>query len=466
MADRFDAVVVGAGPNGLAAAVELARRGRSVLVVEGEDTIGGGARTAALTIEGFAHDVCSAVHPLAAGSPYFRSLPLADYGLEWAHPQIPLAHPMDHTTVALYRSISDTAGALGADGEAYRNLITPLATRLDELLDDILRPFLRFPRHPIGLARFGLTGMRSVNAITSRFSTPEARALLAGLGAHSIARLDRPLTSGVALVLATAAHVFGFPFARGGSKAITDALAGYLGDLGGRIDTGRWITGLEELPNADAYLLDVSAPAAARIAGDRIKGLTRRRLTKWRHGPGVFKVDYALRAPPPWRDETLAAAGTVHIGGTASDVESSERASVEGSHTSRPFVLLAQPTVADQSRSPVGTHVVWAYCHVPNGSTTDMTEAIEAQIERYAPGFGGRVLARHTRDTSEYETYNPNIVGGDIGGGAFGIRGTILRRPNPYRIGAGVYLCSSATPPGAGVHGMCGYHAARAAARH
>jgi phytoene dehydrogenase-like protein len=468
MESRYDAVVVGAGPNGLAAAVELTRRGHRVLVVEGRDRIGGGSRTAALTLEGFAHDVCAAVHPLGAGSPYLQTLPLDHYGLEWVHPPIPLAHPLEDVTVALHRSIDETAEALGVDGARYRHLVGPAALRVDQLMEGILGPLWRVPRHPLVLARFGMTAVRSAHAVGSRFTTEAGRALWAGLAAHSIAPLQRPLTSAVALSLAAAGHGYGFPFARGGSQAIVDALAAHLTDLGGHIETSRWIASLEQLPPADAYLLDVSPAAAAAIAGGRIRRTARLRLRRWRHGPGSFKVDYALGGPVPWRDATLRRAGTVHLGGTAAEIEASERAAATGEHPAAPFVLLSQPGVADDSRAPGDLHVVWAYCHVPSGSTQDMTAAVEAQIERYAPGFGSLVVARHVMGPADYEVYNPNNVDGDIAGGAFTVANTLARPlpgPNPYHLGGGVYLCSAATPPGAGVHGMCGFHAAAAAHR-
>ena len=463
MSHRYDAVVVGAGPNGLAAAVELARRHRSVLVVEGHDQIGGGCRTAELTVEGHLHDVCAAAHPLGAGSPYLRRLPLADYGLEWVQPEIPAAHPLEHTTVALHRSIADTAAGLGPDGDAYRELIGPLAARADALFDAILGPLVRMPRHPVTLARFGVSGVRSSHAIAGRFASAEAKALWTGLAAHSITNLDRPFTAAVALSLAVAAHAFGFPFVRGGSGSLVAALAAYFADLGGDIETGAWIDDLDELPDADVYLLDVSAPAAAAIAGPRLMRPARRRLRRWRPGPGVFKIDYALDGAVPWRDDTLAAAGTIHLGGTATEIEASEKAVAAGDHPAQPFVLVTQPSIVDDTRAPPGHHTLWAYCHVPNRSTRDMTAEVEAQIERFAPGFRRRVIGRHTMGNADYERYNPNNVGGDIAGGAF-TTGQLVARPlptpNPYRIGSGVYLCSSSAPPGAGVHGMSGYHAA------
>ncbi len=408
------------------------------------------------------------MHPLGAASPLFRQLPLADHGLEWVHPPLPLAHPLDHATVALHRSIDETAAGLGADGEAYRSVAVPLTSRVDDLVDGIMGPLLRLPRHPFTLARFGVAGVRSATAFSGRFTTEEAKALWAGLAAHSLARLDARLTSAVALALAVTGHGFGFPFARGGSQAIVDALAGYITAHGSSIQTSTWVSSLDELPRARVYLLDVAPGAAASLGGDRVSPRSRRRLRRWKHGPGSFKVDFALSGPVPWRDEVLAAAGTIHLGGSAVDIEASERAATRDRHTDNPFVLVSQPSIVDTTRAPDGAHVVWAYCHVPNGSTRDMTEPIVRQIERFAPGFRSRIVGHHTMAPADYEAYNPNLVGGDIAGGRFGVRQTIARprlAADPYRIGDGIYLCSASTPPGAGVHGMCGYHAAAAASR-
>jgi len=464
-----DAIVIGAGPNGLAAAVCLAQAGKRVLVVERADTPGGGARTAGLTLPGFLHDVCAAIHPLAVGSPFFRELELERHGLEWIQPPAPLAHPLDEGTVLLERSPDATADGLGADAARYRRLIRPLVAGADELTGELLGP-LHFPRHPLTAARFGVRALVPATTLArSVFHGEPARALLAGLAGHSPVPLTRFPSAGVALLLAVLGHRVGWPLARGGSQAVADALAAKLRSLGGEIECGRAVGSLDELEPARALLLDVTPRQFVRIAGDRLPGRYRRRMMGYRYGPGVFKIDLALDGPLPWRDERCARAATVHIGGRLDEIAASEAEVAAGAHPERPYVLLAQPTLFDPSRAPVGKHVAWAYCHVPNGSDRDMTEAIEAQIERFAPGFGRLVLARHTLGPAELERYNPNYVGGDINGGLQDLR-QLYTRPVPSRTPYatpldGVYLCSSATPPGGGVHGMCGYHAARAALR-
>ena len=464
--NQYDAVVVGSGPNGLAAAVEVARRGGRVVVYEAADTIGGGTRTTELTESGYLHDVCSAVHPLGAASPFFRSLPLEDHGLEWLHFDIPITHPLDGGEAAvLHHSLVETAVDLGPDESRYEKLLAPLVEHFDDLLDDVLGPLVAMPSHPIRLSRFGVAAMLPATLLARRFSTARAKALLAGLAAHSVAPLDRPFTSAIGIVLGAAGHVHGWPIAKGGSAAITGALADYLGDLGGEIVTGYQVESLDALPSADSYLLDVMPAAAVAIAGDRI-GRSRGRLESWAHGPGVFKVDWALDQPIPWTDPWSTRAGTVHVGGTIDEVVAAESAAATGRLTDRPFVLVSQPTLIDPTRAPQDKHVAWAYCHVPNGSPADMTLAIETQIERFAPGFRDTIIARHTMSPAAFATYNVNYVGGDIGGGALNTSQLVARprlSSNPYRIGRDVYLCSSATPPGAGVHGMCGYHAATAA---
>ena len=466
-----DAIVIGSGPNGLGAAITLAGAGRSVTVFEAQDTVGGGARSENLTLPGFVHDVCSAVHPLAVSSPLFRSLPLERHGLAWVHPQLPLAHPLDGGTAAiLHRSLDATAAALGPDEAAYRRLMSPLVRDWDKLVPQLLGPLLRVPRHPLAMARFGLRAARSARGLAERtFRDEPARALFAGLAAHSMLPLEQPLTASIGLFLGAAGHAVGWPFARGGSQAIADALADHLRSLGGEIVTGRSVDSLDDLPPADVFMLDVTPRQATRIAGSRLPDRYVRRLDRYRYGPGAFKVDFALDAPIPWTAEACGRAGTVHVGGTLAEIAGAERAVAEGGHPDQPFVLVAQQSLFDPTRAPEGKHTAWAYCHVPNGSTVDMTDRIEAQIERFAPGFRERVLARRVTSPAGFEQHNANYVGGDIAGGAHdGLQllfGPALR-PVPYSTPArGVYICSSSTPPGAGVHGMCGYFAARAALR-
>jgi phytoene dehydrogenase-like protein len=471
MSDRpRDAVVVGSGPNGLAAAVALARRGLSVLVVEGADTLGGGVRSAPLTLPGFTHDVCSSVYPMAVSSPFLRQLPLDRHGLEWAHPAIPLAHPLDDGTAAvLDRSVETTAAALGPDESVYLRLMQPIARHADELLADLIGP-LRAPRHPLLAARFGWRAMRSGGGLArAYFRTERGRALWAGLAAHAVIPLERRPGAAIALMLAVAGHSHGWPFVRGGAGRLTDALAGYFRSLGGEVETGRWVTSIDELPPAKAVLLDVTPRQLLAIAGHRLPGRYARRLSRYRYGPGIFKVDWALAGPIPWTAPECRSAGTVHLGGTLDEVAATERMPFDGVHAERPFVLLTQPSPFDPSRAPAGQHAAWGYCHVPNGSAEDMTDRIEAQVERFAPGFRGLILARHTTSAAAIERYNPNYVGGDIGGGVADL-GQLFTRPvarlNPYTTpDRGLYLCSSSTPPGGGVHGMCGYFAARTVLR-
>ncbi|MFL5798818.1 MAG: phytoene desaturase family protein [Actinomycetota bacterium] len=467
---RYDAVVVGGGPNGLAAAVHLARSGASVLVLEREETVGGGSRSAQLTVPGFVHDVCSAVHPFAAASPFFQELPLHEHGLELIQPPAPLAHPLDDgSAVILRRSVSETASDLAEDAAAYVRLVTPFVERFDGLAAQVMGP-LRPPRHPVLMARFGLHGVRSARALAEgAFGGERARALFAGLAAHSVLALERPLTAAFGMILGAAAHAVGWPVARGGSQRIVDALASLLATLGGEVQTGVDVRSMDDLPSARAYLFDVVPANLDRIAGDRLPATYRDRLRKFRRGPGVFKLDLALDGPLPWMAPDCSEAGTVHLGGTLDEVAGSESLVAAGKHPERPFVLLAQQSVVDDSRAPAGKHAVWAYCHVPNGSTVDMTDAIEGQIERFAPGFRDLVLGRHAMGPADLERYNPNYPGGDISGGASGGL-QLFARPVasvvPYAAPArDIFLCSSSTPPGAGVHGMCGFHAAEAAMR-
>lgn len=469
-ADTWDAVVVGAGPNGLAAAVTLARAGRSVLVLEAADTIGGGARSAALTLPGFVHDVCSAVHPLGAASPLLSRLPLGDHGLEWVHPELPLAHPLDGGRAAvLHRSVPATAEGFGADGPAWTRLVGRVAAGWSDVIGHLFRP-VRIPHHPLSLALFGSQGARSATGVARGWFTDDpARALFAGLAGHAVLPFTVPGTAGFGLLLGASAHAVGWPVARGGSQAIPDALAAYLTTLGGTVETGRAVRSLADLPPSRSVLFDVNPGQLLAIAGERFPGRYRRRLSRFRHGPGVHKVDWALDGPVPWAAEACRRAGTVHVGGTFEQVAEAEEAVGRGDHPERPFVLVAQAGVADATRAPAGQHALWAYCHVPNGSTVDMTDAIERQIERFAPGFRDRILARATCTAAEFEGYNANYVGGDIAGGAHDLWQMAARpapRLDPHTTpDPRLLLCSASTPPGAGVHGLCGYHAARAALR-
>ncbi|MBS1564503.1 MAG: NAD(P)/FAD-dependent oxidoreductase [Bacteroidetes bacterium] len=462
-----DAVVVGSGPNGLAAAIALQQQGVRVLLLEAKDSIGGGMRTSPLTLPGFLHDVCSAVHPLAVASPFFRSLPLEKHGLYWLQPPVAAAHPLDNGPAAvLLQSMEETAQLLGADAAAYRQLMGPLVHDWPLLVDDVLAP-LRLPAHPTVMARFGMKALASALRVSQRFHTQSGKALWAGMAAHSLMPLEDAATAAAGLVLMTAGHTGGWPIPKGGSQSIADALAAYFVSLGGTIETNVPIRSLQQLPPARAVLLDVTPRQLLDIAGQRLSALYRWQLERYRYGMGVFKIDWALDAPIPFSDAQCRQAGTVHIGGTLEEIAFSEGSCWQGLHVDQPFVLLAQPSVTDPSRAPAGRHVAWAYCHVPNGSTEDRTAAIEAQVERFAPGFRERILARHTMHTAALEEYNPNYIGGDINGGAFELS-QIFTRPalrfSPYRTSAkGIYLCSSSTPPGGGVHGMCGYHAARRA---
>jgi len=463
-----DAIVIGSGPNGLCAAIVLARAGHSVLVREGATTIGGSCRSEALTLPGFVHDTCATVQALAVASPLMRTLPLAEHGLELVHPPAPCAQPLDGGRAAvLERSVDATADSLGADGPAYRALLGPLVDHWDELAGDLLAP-LGVPASPIKLARFGLRAIRSARALAeSHFAGEPARALFAGMAAHSILPLEWLGTAAFGLVLAASAHAGGWPFARGGSQKLSNALASYLRSLGGEIVTGAPVETLEELPPAKAILCDLTPWQMLELA--EFPPRYRRRLRGFRYGPGVFKVDWALDGPAPWANAGCARAGTVHLGGTFDELAESERACWRGEHARRPYVLYVQQTPWDETRAPAGKHTAWAYCHVPNGSTVDMTDAIEDQVERFAPGFRDRVLARHVMNTDAMQRHNPNLVGGDVTGGA-NLLSQLFARPvsmlNPYATPVkGVYMCSASTPPGGGVHGMCGYWAAKAALR-
>jgi phytoene dehydrogenase-like protein len=466
----YDAVVVGSGPNGLAAAITLARQGRSVIVFEARDTIGGGCRSAELTLPGFVHDICSAIHPLGLGSPFFRTLSLERYGLEWIHPPAPLSHPLDDgTAMVLERSVEATGRTLGCDAEAYRKLMSPFVLNWEKLVDGFLAPLRpQSLAHPFALAHFGLDAIRSARGLAeSVFKGERARALFAGICAHSMMPLDHLITSGYGLTLGVLGHAIGWPMPRGGSQKIADAMAAYLRSLGGEIVTGTLVESLDALPSSRAILCDVTPRQLLHIAGSRLPGRYQRQLKRYRYGPGVFKVDFALDGPVPWKAEECRRTGTVHLGGTLPEIAAAESAVWKGEHPERPYVLVAQQSLFDPARAPEGKHTLWAYCHVPNGSTFDMTGRIESQIERFAPGFRDLILARHILNPVELEQYNPNYVGGDINGGVqdlwqFFTRPTI--RPVPYTTPMkGLYICSSSTPPGGGVHGMCGYFAAQAA---
>jgi phytoene dehydrogenase-like protein len=458
---------VGAGPNGLSAAVVLARAGLSVLVREAAPVIGGGTRTEELTLPGHLHDVCSAIHPMGVASPFFRELPLAKYGLEWIHTPTLLAHPFDDGSVALMeRSLDAMVDGLGRDGAAYRSLMEPFLNRWEDLVHDSLRP-IRMPRHPFFMARFGLHALRSVDGLVKgRFENDATRALFAAIAGHCMLPLDWKGTASFGMMLCVTGHAVGWPLARGGSRSISRALAAHLEELGGVIETDAPVHDVDELPSARAVLFDVTPRQFVRIAGRRLPDRYRRQLEAYRYGPGAFKVDWALSEPVPWTNPRCRETPVLHLAGGYDEVLASERAPWEGVHDAKPFVLFVQPSLFD-SRAPDGAHVGWAYCHVPHGSTADMTDAIEAQVERFAPGFRDTIVARHVMSPADLEDHNANMVGGDINAGAQDLRQLFFRpvpRWNPYVTPAdGLYLCSASTPPGGAVHGMCGYHAANSA---
>ncbi len=465
---RCDAIVIGSGPNGLAAAIRLAQAGLSVSVVEREQTVGGGTRSEELTLPGFLHDVCSAVHPLAVGSPFFRGLPLAEHGLEWIYPPAAVAHPFDDgTAICIDRSVDRTTERLGSDGDAYRELLEPLVEHWKQIDKELLGP-IGIPRFPLALARFGLIAFDSAkNLVRARFRGPRAAALFAGLAAHSMLPLDKIPAAAFGLVLNVTAHALGWPIAKGGSRSIAEALSSLLRSLGGKIITGYEVASLDELPRVKLTLCDVTPRQLLRIGGSRLPPFYQRRLAKYRYGMGAYKVDWALDGPIPWKAAECATAATVHLGATFEEIASSERAAWSGEHAERPFALVVQPSLFDRSRAPAGKHTAWAYCHVPHGSNFSMVERIEAQVERFAPGFRERVLARSVLPPAELERRNPNLIGGDINGGVQDVRQLFFRPTfshykTPVR---GLYICSSSTPPGGGVHGMCGYFAARTALR-
>lgn len=463
----YDAVVVGSGPNGLSAAIVLQQAGLSVLVLEGKETIGGGLRSASLTLPGFTHDICSAIHPLAAGSPFFKTLPLEKHGLQYVYPTFSAAHPFDDGTAAvLQNSLEDTALGLGQDESAYLNLIAPLVKDWPKIASDVLGP-LHFPKDPVALAKFGLNALTSAQYLSEKFRTKEGKGLWAGMAAHSIQPLSNLATSAIALVLLANGHLGGWPVPKGGSQQIANALASYFTSIGGKVQTGFYVRSLNQLPSAHAWLFDVTPKQLLEIAGQKFSSLYQWQLKRYRYGMGVFKIDWALDGPVPFTAEACKLAGTIHLGNTFDEIAESEQLIWHGKHAEKPFVLLAQQSLFDGSRAPSGKHTAWAYCHVPNGSAVDMTERIENQVERFAPGFRDRIIGRHTFNALQMQEYNPNYVGGDINGGVIDI-GQIFTRPalrlSPYKTSAkGIYICSSSTPPGGGVHGMCGFHAAHKA---
>ena len=463
----YDAVVVGSGPNGLAAAILMQQQGLSVLLTEGKQTIGGGLRTAELTLPGYLHDVCSAVHPLAVASPFFEKLPLLDHGLEYIYPELPVAHPFDNGTAAtLKHSVEETAGLLSVDKQAYTKLMKPVVADWPFIAPDVLSP-LRLPKYPFKMARFGLSAFTSAAHLQKRFKTTKAKGLLAGMAAHSMQPLNKLTTSAVAMALMATAHNKGWPIPKGGSQNIANALASYFISLGGKIETNTYVASLAQLPSSHAVLFDVTPRQLLQIAGQRFSSLYKWQLKRYRYGMGVFKIDWALAEPIPFAAENCRKAGTIHIGNTFEEIAYGEQQIWNGEHPEKPFVLLSQPSIFDQSRAPEGKHTAWAYCHVPGGSIKDMTAIIENQVERFAPGFSDTILAKHMMNTVQIEDYNPNYIGGDINGGTLDI-GQLFTRPvlrwSPYKTSAkGIYICSSSTPPGGGVHGMCGYHAAKRA---
>lgn len=466
----IDAIVVGAGPNGLAAAITIARAGRSVMVLESADRVGGGTRSGELTLPGFVHDICSAIHPLAVASPCFRDLPLDKFGLHWIHADLPLAHPIaDDRATAVYRSLETTAEQFGRESLAYRKLLQTFCEHSQSLLTDVLAP-LHFPKNPWLMTQFGWHGIRSAAGLMDRlFQDSGLRGMFAGMAGHSMMPLNHSLTAAVGLMFCVSAHSTGWPFPRGGSEQIAIALRQYFETLGGEIVVDRHVNTLSELPPAKAILFDVTPRQLIEIAGDSLPQSYRRRLQKFRHGPGSFKLDWALAEPIPWKAEACQRAGTVHVGGTFEEIAAAEQHVADGQVADRPFVLVSQQSLFDRSRAPQGQHTGWGYCHVPNGCEIDMTERIESQIERFAPGFRDLILARKKMLPRELQQYNPNYLGGDISGGVMDIWQTFARPVSifhPYQTPAKhVFLCSASTPPGPGVHGMCGWHAAQAALR-
>jgi phytoene dehydrogenase-like protein len=466
-ASEYNAVVVGSGPNGLAAAIRLAQAGLNVALLEMKDTTGGGMRTEALTLSGFKHDLASAIHPFGIGSPFFRTLPLEEYGLEWVHSDAPLAHPLEEGVVLLERSLEATCAGLGADATVYDTLLRPLVRDWQELMEAFMGPLLRFPNHPFLLARFGMRALPSATLLSKLFREERTKALFAGTAAHSILPLEAPATAAIAVVFAMLGHTVGWPFPKGGAVRLAEALTRHFCSLGGQVYTGVFVRSPNDLPEAKAVIFDLSAKQLLAVMGNRLPSGYRRWLERYRLGAGVFKIDYALDGPVPWKDAACLRASTLHLGGTLEEIALSEREVAHGKPATNPYVLVAQYSPFDETRAPAGKQTLWAYCHVPNGFDGDMTKRIEGQLERFAPGFRERVLARHVMNTSAFEAHNPNCVGGDINGGE-GSLWQLIARPVPARVPyrlplKGMYICSASTPPSGGVHGMGGYWAAKTA---